>query len=88
MLIRLIFMSGLVMRNFLTALLCGIGMGMLVGGILTVVGGYLDREDQVLEHMGPLSGVWHANQSRFAGAILASFGSGIFAFALLVRRKG
>jgi hypothetical protein len=87
-LIRLSFTDRGFMRNFVTALLAGIGMGMLVGGLLTVVGSHLDQKDQVLEHLGPLSGVWHANQSRFAGAILASFGSGIFTFALLVRRKG
>ena len=57
-----------IMPNYVTALLAGIGMGMLVGGLLAVVGG--EGADQ------------------HTGVVLASFGSGIFTFSLLARRKG
>jgi hypothetical protein len=75
------------MWRIVTALLAGFGMTLLIGGILTVIGGHLDHEDHTLEYLGPLSGVWQASQARFFGAILASAGGGIFTFALMARCK-
>ena len=75
------------MRTILTALLAGIGIGLLLGGLFTVIGGHLDHEPQELHNLGPLNGVWQANQARFFGAVIASLGGGLFTFALLARRK-
>jgi hypothetical protein len=75
------------MGKIVAPLLAGFGMTLLIGGLLTVIGGHLDHEPQVIHDLGPLNGTWQASQSRFFGAILASLGGGIFTFALLSRPK-
>jgi hypothetical protein len=77
-----------IMRNFLTALLGGIGMALLVGGISALFGAIFQQGNRVINHLGPFNGIWEPDQVRFLGAILAAFGSGIFTFAMLARRKG
>ncbi len=76
------------MRNFLTATLAALGMGILVGGIMGMVGGIfqVDLVRQVHD-LGPFNGNYDKDQVKFLGAILASIGSAIFTFALLMRGK-
>ncbi len=76
------------MRTFLRAILAGLGMGVLVGGIMAMIGGIFQRELRVVHSLGPFNGTWDPDQVKFLGAILASIGSGVFPFALLMRRPG
>jgi hypothetical protein len=46
------------------------------------------RELRVVHSLGPFNGTWDPDQVKFLGAILASAGSGVFTFALLMRRAG
>jgi hypothetical protein len=76
------------MRKTSTAVLGALGMGILVGGIMGMIGGIFQREVRVLSGLGPLNGTWDADQVKFVGGILASIGSAMFTFALLLRRSG
>jgi hypothetical protein len=76
------------MRNTLTAILAAIGMGVLVGGIMGMIGGIFQRSQRLVHGLGPFDGTWDADQVKFLGAILASCGSAVFTFALLMRRRG
>jgi len=76
------------MRYTLTAFLAGLGMTLLIGGLLAFVGGIFQDEVRVLQHLGPFNGNWDRHHTRFNGAITAAIGSGLFTFALLIRRGG
>jgi hypothetical protein len=77
------------MRNTLTAILAGVGMGVFVGGIMGMIGGIFQQDQvRVVSDLGPFNGRWDRDQVKFLGAILASCGSALFTFALLMRRTG
>jgi hypothetical protein len=75
------------MRNVVTALLAGLGMALLVGGVMAFIGGIFQLQVRVVNYLGPLNGTWDQDQVKFLGAILAPIGSGLLTFALLVRRR-
>jgi hypothetical protein len=75
------------MRNTLTAILAGLGMGLFVGGIMAMIGGIFQIAPQrTLHGFGPFDGTYDPDQTKFIGGILASCGSALFTFALLMRR--
>ena len=75
------------MRNMMTALFAGVGMGLLVGGVLAMFGSIFQHGTRVIDYLGPFNGDWDPDKVRFLGAILASIGSALLTFNLLVRRK-
>jgi hypothetical protein len=80
--------ADLFMRNTLTAIFAGLGMGVFVGGIMGMIGGIFQRDQvRVIHGLGPFDGQWDPDNVKFLGAILASIGSAIFTFAMLMRRK-
>jgi len=76
------------MPSTLTAILAGIGMGLFVGGIMGMVGGIFQESHTRVFTLGPFNDSWDRDQVKFLRAILASIGSALFTFALLMRRKG
>ena len=76
------------MARFGSASIVALGVTLLIGGLCSFLDGCLNPQDTIVgSAFGPLSGVWHANDYRFMGAVLASAGGGLLTFGLLIRRR-
>jgi hypothetical protein len=76
------------MSNVWTAISAALGMALLVGGIMGLIGGIFQRSAmRTVSGLGPFDGQWDSDNVKFLGAILASCGSAVLTFALLMRRK-
>jgi hypothetical protein len=74
------------MLGFLRALVAGIGMGMIVGGVCGLVSGLVGNADVTVKGMGPFNGVWSPYDLRFLESMVAAVGAALFTCALLCRR--
>jgi hypothetical protein len=76
------------MGRFAYASIVALGVTLFIGGACSFLDGVINPHDtHVGAAFGPLSGVWHPNDYRFMGAVLASAGGGLVTFGLLIRRR-
>jgi hypothetical protein len=76
-----------VMGRLAYASIVALGVVLLIGGACSFLDGVINPHDtHVGPVFGPLAGIWHPNDYRFLGAVLASAGGGLMTFGLLMRR--
>ncbi len=76
------------MCRFAYASVVALGVFLLIGGACSFLDGVINPQDTYVgPAFGPLAGVWHPNDYRFLGAVLASAGGGLVTFGLLIRRR-
>jgi hypothetical protein len=63
------------MRRFLTALVAGVGMGLLIGGVCGLLAALATHEDINATGLGPLNGRWSPNDLRFLATSPRSCGT-------------
>src|SRR5207248_983210 len=70
------------MPRFLRALVAGIGMALVVGGVCGLMAGLATHNDVTAAGLGPLNGIWSPHDLRFVATMAAGVGAGLFTFAL------
>lgn len=76
------------MRQIITAAIIALGVALFVGGVCALVYGLTHRGPTFVAGLGPLNGLWAAENYCFLGAVLAAIGGGLATFGLLVRSPG
>jgi hypothetical protein len=73
------------MRQFFMSLFAAVGMGAAVGGVCALFYGVMHPGSTLVQGLGALDGVWHAEQYCFLGGVLAAAGSALatFGFAMI-----
>jgi hypothetical protein len=69
----------------LTALVAGLGAGLLVGGFCGLMAALMENNDVYVTGWGPLSGTWTVHDRRFVAICMTGLGAGFFTFGLLAR---
>jgi len=76
------------MAKLSSALIVALGVGLLIGGVCSFLDGVVNQHDTYVgPAFGPFSGIWHPNDYRFMGGVLASVGGAMMTFGLMVRRR-
>ena len=74
------------MRLFITSLIAALGMTSLIGGLCALCYGIMHPGPTWVNGLGPLNGVWPAENYCFLGGILAAVGGGVATFGFAMRK--
>jgi hypothetical protein len=74
------------MHWFLRAVVAGVGMGMVVGGVCGLMGALATHDTVTVTGLGPFNGRWTHHDLRFLATVVAGVGGGLFTFALFSKR--